>query len=327
MKVLITGILGFIGSHLAEKIVEGGYEVYGVARRVANRNMEVIGNIIRDVTLVSGDITDYVSIRNAIKTVTPDVVVHLAALSPVRDSFERPFEYQQANLLGTMNVAHALLELPDSQTRKLVAASTAEVYGLQEKEPLKENFYLRPTSPYAVSKAAADLYLQMMFHTYSLHGSILRPANSYGRKYDNSFMIEYLITEMLKGEKAYVGAPDSVRDYMHVDDHVKAYLLAIKNAKADGQIYNVGTGIGVSNRELAELVARKIGYDPMKIKFGSYPPGYPFRPSISDQPYIVLDATKIKNELNWSPQLNLSEGIDKTITYFKNHMLRKHKRP
>jgi GDP-mannose 4,6-dehydratase len=318
MKVLITGIFGFIGSHLAEKMVESGYEVYGVARRVANRNMEVIGNIIKDVTLVSGDITDYVSIRNAIRTVTPDFVIHLAALSPVRDSFERPFEYQQANLIGTMNVAHALLELPDAQTRKLVAASTAEVYGLQEKKPLKENFYLRPTSPYAVSKAAADLYLQMMFHTYDLHGSILRPANSYGRKYDNSFIIEYLVTQMLKGEKVYVGAPDSVRDYMYVDDHVRAYMLAVENAKADGQVFNVGTGIGVTNKELAELIGGKIGYDLKKIRFGSYPPGYPFRPSISDQPYIVLNAEKIKNELNWSPLLNLSEGIDKTITYFKN---------
>ena len=320
MKVLVTGILGFIGSHLAEKLVDSGYEVYGVARHVANRNMEVIGNIAKDITLVSGDITDYVSIRNATKAVTPDVIVHLAALSPVRDSFERPFEYQQTNLVGTMNVAHALLELPDPQTRKLVAASTAEVYGLQEKEPLNESFCLKPSSPYAVSKAAADLYLQMMFHTYGLHGTILRPANSYGRKHDVSFMVEYLVTQMLKGETVYIGAPDSVRDYMYVDDHVSAYLLAIKNAKADRQLYNVGTGIGVTNRELAELIAQKIGFDPNKIKFRSYPPGYPFRPFASDQPYIVLDATKIRNELNWAPKLNLSEGIDKTITYFRNRM-------
>jgi nucleoside-diphosphate-sugar epimerase len=312
--------LGFIGSHLAEKLVCNGDEVYGVVRRVANRNLEAIGKILKDITLVSGDITDYVSIRNAIKTVCPDAVVHLAALTPVRDSFERPFEYQQANFLGTMNVAHALLELPDSQTRKLVAASTAEVYGLQKKEPLRESLPLRPTSPYAVSKAAADLYLQMMFHTYSLNGSILRPANSYGRKFDTSFMIEYLITQMLRGEKICIGSPDSVRDYMYVDDHVNAYLLAIKDTKANGQVYNVGTGIGISNRKLAELVAQKIGYDQKKIKFGSYPSGYPLRPSISDQPYIVLDTAKIKKELNWSARVNLSEGIDQSISYFEKRM-------
>ncbi len=320
MKVLVTGILGFIGSHLAERLVNDGNEVYGVVRRVASRNMDVISKILKDIVLISGDITDYASIRNAIKTANPDVLIHLAALSPVRDSFERPFEYQQANLTGTMNVAHAMLELPDPLTRKIVVASTAEVYGLQEKAPLKETLSLKPSSPYAVSKAAADLYVQMMFNTFELHGSILRPANSYGRKFDNSFLVEYLVTQMLKDEDVYIGAPDSIRDYMYVDDHVNAYVLAISSKKADGQVFNVGTGIGISNKELAELVAQRVGYDKKKIKYGSYPPGYPFRPTISDQPYIVLDATKIKKTLNWSPVVSLSDGIDKTITYLKKQI-------
>jgi GDP-4-dehydro-6-deoxy-D-mannose reductase len=317
MKVLITGILGFIGSHLAEKLVNNGDEVYGIVRRVANRNLDAVGKILKDITLITGDITDYASTRNAIKTANPDVVIHLAALSPVRDSFERPFEYQQANLIGTMNVAHAMLELPDAQTRRILAASTAEVYGLQENQPLKESLPLKPSSPYAVSKAAGDLYLQMMFYTYELHGTVMRPANSYGRKFDNSFLIEYLVTQMLKGENVYIGAPDSIRDYMYVDDHINAYFLAIKSTKADGQVFNAGTGIGVTNRELAQMIADKIGYDRKKIKLGSYPPGYPFRPVISDQPYIVLDAAKIKRALNWSPHVNLSEGLDKVITYFR----------
>lgn len=317
MKVLVTGLLGFIGSHLAERLVDDGNEVYGFVRRVANRNFESVGRIARDITMISGDITDYSSTRNAIRTAKPDVVVHLAALSPVRDSFERPFEYQQANLVGTMNVAHAMLELPDPQTRKLIAASTAEVYGLQEEKPLKETLPLKPSSPYAVSKAAGDMYLQMMFHTFDLHGSVMRPANSYGRKFDNSFLIEYLVTQMLKGEEVYIGAPDSVRDYMYVDDHVNAYMLAIKKPKADGMVFNAGTGVGVTNKSLTELIADRLGYDRKKIRLGSYPPGYPFRPIISDQPYIVLDASKIKNTLGWSPTLVLSEGIDRVISYHR----------
>jgi GDP-mannose 4,6-dehydratase len=319
MKVLLTGILGFIGSHMAEKLVKEGHEVYGIVRRVANRNMAVIDNLLNDITLLSGDITDYASTRNAVRTANPDVVIHLAALSPVRDSFERPFEYQQANMVGAMNVAHALLELPDPQNRRMVAASTAEVYGLQENKPLKETVSLCPSSPYAVSKAAADLYLQMMFNSFDLHGSIMRPANSYGRKFDTSFVIEYLVTQMLKDATAYVGAPNSIRDYMHVDDHVNAYLLAIEDEKADGEIFNVGTGVGVSNRELTELIAKKIGFNMKKIKLGSYPPGYPFRPLASDQPYIVLDSTKIRKVLRWSPTVGLDEGIDKVIAYFKKH--------
>lgn len=314
---MITGILGFIGSHLAERLVDERYEVYGIVRRVANRNFEVIQRISKDLTLVTGDITDYVSIRNALKSVNPDVIVHLAALTPVRDSFERPFEYQQANLVGTMNVAHALLELPDPQTRRLIAASTAEVYGLQRKEPLKETLALRPNSPYAVSKAAADLYLQMMTHTCDLNCTVLRPANSYGRKFDTSFIIEYLVTQMLRDEKIYVGAPNSVRDYMYVNDHVNAYLHAIKNPTAKGHVYNVGTGLGTSNKELAEMAAELIGYDKKRIVFGSYPPGYPYRPSISDQPSIILDSSKIKEELGWRPTVSLNEGLDKVISYFK----------
>ncbi len=317
-KVLITGILGFIGSNLARRLVKDGYEVYGIARRVASRNLEVVGDLLSDITLVSGDVSDYVSIRNAVKTVNPDVIFHLAALSPVRDSFERPFEYQQANYIGTMNVAHSLLELQDPQTRKVIAASTAEVYGIQGNEPMKETLSLHPSSPYAVSKAAGDLYLQMMFISFGLNGTVLRPTNSYGRKFDTSFMIEYLVTQMLKGKKIYIGAPESVRDYMYVDDHVNAYVLAMKNAKANGQVYNVGTTIGVSNRELATLIAEKVGFDMRNVAMGSYPPGYPFRPQISDQPSIVLDSAKIKADLKWAPTVTLSEGLDKVIAYFQS---------
>jgi len=131
-------------------------------------------------------------------------------------------------------------------------------------------------------------------------------------------MMEEKIIHMLKGEKVYVGAPNSVRDYMYVDDHVNAYLLAIRNDRINGQVYNVGTGVGTSNKELAEMVAEKIRYDKRRIVFGSYPPGYPYRPPISDQLYIVLDSTKIKKELNWAPKVPLSEGIAKVISYFKS---------
>jgi GDP-mannose 4,6-dehydratase len=316
-RVLITGIMGFIGSHLAQKLVDENVEVYGVVRRVASRNMDVIHNLLQDITLISGDISDYVSILNAVKTANPDVIFHLAALSPVRDSFERPFEYQHANYIGTMNIAHSLLELQDPQTRKLIAASTAEVYGIQPNVPLKENLPLHPSSPYAVSKAAADLYLRMMFNSFNLNGTILRPTNSYGRKFDTSFIVEYIVTQMLKGQKVYIGSPGSVRDYMYVDDHVNSYMLSMTNANANGQVYNVGTGIGVSNKELAIMIANKVGFDEKNLVFGSYPPGYPYRPLISDQTSIVLDSTKIRKELGWKPTVSLAEGIDRVISYFR----------
>jgi GDP-4-dehydro-6-deoxy-D-mannose reductase len=318
-RALITGIMGFIGSHLAQKLVNEKIEVYGVVRRVASRNLDVLQNILPDITLISGEVSDYVSIRNAVKTANPDVIFHLAALSPVRDSFERPFEYQHSNYIGTMNIAHSLLELHDPQTRKLIAASTGEVYGTQSNEPLKETLPLHPSSPYAVSKAAGDLYLQMMFGSFNLNGTILRPTNSYGRKFDASFVVEYLVTQMLKGERVYIGSPDSVRDYMYVDDHVNGYLLSLKNKVANGQVYNVGTGIGVSNKELAIMIADKIGFDRKNIVLGSYPPGYPYRPLISDQSSIVMDATKIRKELSWKPTVTIAQGLEKVISYFRKN--------
>ncbi len=133
-------------------------------------------------------------------------------------------------------------------------------------------------------------------------------------------MIEYLITQMLKGERIYIGAPDSIRDYMYVDDHVNAYVLAMRNARAKGQVYNVGTTVGVSNKELALMIAKKISFDKKKIVTGSYPPGYPYRPLISDQTSIVLDSAKIRKDLNWTPKVPLDEGLDKVIAYFQQRV-------
>jgi dTDP-glucose 4,6-dehydratase len=185
-------------------------------------------------------------------------------------------------------------------------------------KPFKETLPLNPTSPYAVSKAAMDMYLRMAASAYSLNCTVLRPTNSYGRKFERGFIVEYLVTTMLSGARAYIGAPDSIRDYMHVADHVNAYLLTAEKQTAPGEVFNAGSGRGISNRELALLIAKIIGYDQGKITFGSYPPGYPMRPMPGEQPYIVLDASKITKELGWSMTVDLECGIKDTVTYWKN---------
>jgi len=316
-KVVITGITGFIGSHLAKKLVELGHSVYGVVRPSSPRTLEVFQDVSSDLVLITADLTDFMSISHALKTANPDYILHLAALTPVRLSFERPFDYEKVNYLGTMNVVHAIMELPDYKKRKLIAASTAEVYGLQtDKKPLTEDTPLEPNSPYAVSKVAADNYLQMAARVYNLNAIVLRPSNTYGRKFDKSFIVEYLITTMLKKEKVYVGAPDSIREYLYVDDHVNAYLLAMEKGEG-GQVYNIGTGKGVTNRVLAEKLARNLYYDSSRIVFGAYPPGYPLRPAVSDQPFIILNSTKARRKLGWRPQVSLNKGLEKTIKYWK----------
>jgi GDP-4-dehydro-6-deoxy-D-mannose reductase len=319
-RALVTGITGFIGSHLAEKLLQKGYDVMGLERPCASRDLRPIRHLLDDLTILTCDLTSYASVANAVRSADPQIIFHLGALSPVRYSFEHPFQYQETNLIGTINIAHSLLEMPDAKSRRLIAASTAEVYGIQERKPFKETLPLNPTSPYAVSKAAMDMYLRMASSAYSLNCTVLRPANSYGRKFETGFIVEYLITTMLRAARTYVGAPDSIRDYIHVDDHVNAYILAAEKQTASGEVYNAGSGRGISNKDLALLIAKIVGHDEGKITFGSYPPGYPMRPMQGEQPYIVLDPTKITNEVGWRATIDLEQGIRDTVAYWKNQL-------
>lgn len=317
-RVLITGVNGFIGSKLAEELVEKGYDVYGLMKYVTGRDNKSIEKLSKTIVTINGDIADYNSMIKIMKEVMPDYVIHLGALSPVRLSFELPFEFQNTNYIGTLNVAHALLQLPDFQSRRLVVASTAEVYGIQpEDKPFTENLPLLPSSPYSVSKAAMDMYIRMMMTNFNLNATVMRCTNTYGRRFGKGFMVEYILTEMLKGNKVYIGAPDSIRDYMYVDDHTSAYIKVMESDKGKGEVFNVGTGIGTNNKELAFMIADRLDFDKKNIIIGSYPPGYPYRPLSSDQPYLVLDASKIKSVLGWRPKTDIIGGLDKVIDFWK----------
>jgi nucleoside-diphosphate-sugar epimerase len=317
-RVLITGINGFIGSQLAEELIEKGYDVYGLVKYVVGRDIKPIQKMLDNIVIVNGDISHYTSISKILKELMPDYVIHLAALSPVRLSFELPFEYQYSNYIGTMNIAHSLLNLPDHESRRLVVASTAEVYGIQpDGTPFTEDMPLRPSSPYSVSKAAMDMYIRMMMTCYNLNATVMRCTNTYGRRFDKGFVAEYIITEMLKGNKVYIGAPNSIRDYMYVTDHTSAYIEAMENKKGKGEVFNAGTGIGTSNKELAFMIADKLGFDRKNVILGSYPPGYPHRPLVSDQTYLVLDASKIHDIIGWKAKVNLNDGLDKVIDFWK----------
>jgi nucleoside-diphosphate-sugar epimerase len=283
--------------------------------------LKPIEEILDSIVLLTADITDPMSVSQALESADPDYICHLAGLTPVRLSFEKPFEYERANYLGTMNIVHSAMRLPDYEKRKIILASTAEVYGFhdEQEKPLRESASLNPSSPYAISKAAADMYVRMASQVFNLNAVALRPVNTYGRTFETGFLVEYLVTSILRREKVYVGAPESVRDYMYVDDHVNAYIQAIKKGKK-GQAYNIGRGEEITNRFLAEKIAESIGYDRSKIVFGSYPPRYPLRPFGSDQPYIVLDSTKARLELDWSTHVDLDEGLEKTIDYWKSKL-------
>ena len=310
MSVLITGISGFIGSHLARELVEDGYDVYGMIRHVSRSSVRVLEPVLDKIRFIEGELTEFHSVRSVISSTSPRAVIHLGALTPVRYSFEDPFPYAKINFEGTMNVAHAILEV--SPNTRLVAASTAEVYGWQPHQPLLEDAKLNPSSPYAVSKTAADQYLRMAMKVYQLKATVLRCNNTYGRQGEKGFLVEYIIDAMMAGGPVYIGAPDHIRDYMLVDDHVDAYLRALRDENAAGEVFNVSPGNPVTNMQLAKKLGEIIGFKGRVVE-GSYPPGYPIRPASAENDYIVLDSQKIRSKLAWKPSVTLDEGLRRVV--------------
>jgi len=311
LNVLITGITGFIGSRLAARLVERGDDVYGLVRHSSERELRRIENIVPRIHLIEGDLVRFHSVLSAVETSDPNIVFHLGALTPVRLSFDDPYPYIGINFDGTVNLVHSIVR--QSPNTRLIAASTAEVYGWQlDARPIPETAILNPASPYAVTKAAADQYIQMANRIYHLRGTVMRPINSYGRVWESGFYTEYLISKMLKGETCYIGAPESIRDYMFAEDHVDAYLDVAKSEKAIGGVYNVSPGNPVTNAELAKKLSGLTSFKG-KLVFGSYPPGYPQRPQSQDPAYLVLDNARIGKEVGWHPHYSLDEGLKQTL--------------
>ena len=312
--ILVTGCTGFIGSRLTVRLVEKGYYVYALVRHTTRRDFTPLGEAVEKIRFIEGDLADFHSLESAVESCAPRIVVHLAALTPVRLSFDDPFPYLRVNTFGTCNLVHVLLER--APRARLIVASSAEVYGWQPSQPAKETASLHPSSPYGVSKAAADEYVQMAIRVYGLRGIVMRCNNTYGRTQDANFFTEYVIKSMLNGGPVYVGTPDHVRDYMYVDDHVNAYLLAMEKDTAVGNVFNVSPGNPLTNMALAREIARILDYDG-KIMEGSYPPGYPRRPGKVDTDYIVLDGSNVRSKLGWKPSVTLDEGLRRTIDLWK----------
>src|SRR2546428_12689117 len=254
-NVLVTGITGFIGSRLASKLVESNYDVYGFVRHTSERELSRLKPVLDRIHIIEGDLSRYHSVLSAVETSNPAIVFHLGALTPVRLSFDDPYPYITTNFDGTVNLVHAILK--ENPKTRLIAASTAEVYGWQDgKRPIREDDRLNPASPYAVTKSAADEYVQMANRVYHLKGTVMRPINSYGRTGESGFLVEYLVSKMLQGETCYIGAPDSVRDYMFAEDHVTSYVDAANSDQAIGRVYNVSPGNPVTNADLAKRLSK-----------------------------------------------------------------------
>ncbi|MBI4021204.1 MAG: GDP-mannose 4,6-dehydratase [Candidatus Aenigmarchaeota archaeon] len=311
-RILVTGATGFIGSELVKRLA-GEYEVHALVRTTSNRHaLDPITDALDRIEVRYGNLTDHSAMRKLVKDVSPHYLVHVGAATAVRHSFDNPMEFQETNHSATVNLVHAALDLPDF--KKFVFASTMEVYGWQDaRKPFSESLIPHPESPYAVAKLAAEEYVKMAGKAYGLPYLVSRACNTYGRKHATGFIVEYLVTSMLRGGPVYLGSPEAVRDLMYVDDHVNAYVAAI-TSKAKNEVVNFGTGNMVSMGDLAERIRELTGFTGKVIH--GFPPDYPPRPVVS--PFLSLDASKAQSLLGWAPQVPLDEGLERTVAFWKN---------
>ena len=306
MKILVTGATGFVGGHMVPRLLELGHEVYALERHVAGRYS--IDSQPRAV--VYCDLRDFFSVRNTLAEVQPDIVIHLAAISPVAYSYDHPQEVFSVNTSGTMNLAEACVrEVP--HLKQFLFAGSSEEYGIQTQFPINENATLRANSPYSASKISADMYLQYLLDAHGFPVTVLRPFNSYGRKHDTHFVVERIVTQLLKSQEVRLGDVSAKRDMIYIDDHVNAYLSCLNNSKAIGQTINFCTGKAVTIEELVNRIGNI-----MSVKPNILPNVTAQRPL--DIPILVGDNAKALNIVNWRPEFSLDEGLKLTVDYWSN---------
>jgi UDP-glucose 4-epimerase len=304
-RVLVTGGAGFIGSHVVDALIQAGYEVIVVDDLSRGHR----SNINPETKFYQVDIRSE-ELAPIFAHERPEYVNHHAAHIDLRRSLEDPLHDASANILGSINLLECCRRYG---VRKIIYASSVAVYGQPEHLPCDENHPIRPSSPYGASKYAVEPYLHIYRENHRLDFTILRYPNVYGPRQDplgEAGVVAIFSLQMLMGEQVRInGSGDQERDFLYVEDCVRANLLSME--KGSGEVYNLGTGKGTSINRLFEEMRRLTGYSHHPVH-GPPKPGEVFR--------ICLDANKASKELQWSPTHGLQEGLERTLAYFKEHL-------
>ncbi len=312
LPVLVTGITGFVGSSLAARLVSLDARVVGLVRDdVAGSNFHQLG-LDKAVTVLHGSLEDYPLLERTVNEYAIEVVYHLGAQTIVGTANRSPLSTFKSNIEGTWNLLEACRAHP--HIRAVVVASSDKAYGTHKELPYREDFLLNPEYPYDVSKACADLLARSYFRTYGLPVVITRFANIYGPGDLNfSRIIPDTIRSVLQGRNPVVrsdGTPE--RDYLYIDDATDLYiLLAERIAETKGEVFNAGHNKPVRVLDLVETILRLSGrmdLRPEVLGKGS------LHGEIDRQ---WLDGGKAKEQLGWEPQVELEEGLGRTIAWYR----------
>jgi NAD dependent epimerase/dehydratase len=313
-KVLVTGGGGFVGSHLVEELVRQGAKVTCFVRYTSNNSWGFLDTVdpllAKKVTIISGDLKDADSLREAMKGI--DIVFHLAAMIAIPHSYDMPRDAVETNIIGTFN---ALVAARDAKVKRFIHTSTSEVYGSAQYVPINEQHPLQGQSPYSASKIGADKIAESFYSAYGLPVTIVRPFNTYGPRQSARAVIPTIITQVLTRDKLKLGNLKTTRDFLYVKDSVRAYIDCAESDKTIGQTINFGTGVEISIEELAKQIMQIT-----KRKIPIIQEGQRLRPSKSEVMRLCADTKLAKQLLNWKPSYDLKSGLAETIDYIKDHL-------
>lgn len=300
MRVVITGGAGFQGSHLAEGCLKAGHEVT-ILNTFSEVSLDNINGFADDVNVVWGSITDPEIVEKTVRR--QDVVIHMAARINVDESISTPLSSVSVNVIGTCNI----LEAAKEHDVRLIFASSTEVYGSTSQKDANEKSEMRPHSPYAASKTAADRMCYAYGKTYGQDITIMRACNLFGPRQKSGkggAVIPIFVERALSGEPLIVnGSGEQRREYMHVSDLVQAYLLVLGRDDLSGETLNIGTKETPSIKEIAYFIAENLG---SSVEFG------PSRQGEVD--VLRLDSTKGRS-LGIKPQISFWDGLRQYIEW------------
>lgn len=312
MKIFVTGGAGFIGSHYVRTMLAGGYPGFETAQITVLDKLTYAGNLRNlpaahpRLTFVHGDIAD----AKLLSRVLPghDAVVHFAAETHVDRSLNGPAEFVRTNVLGTQVLLDACLRLG---VGTFVHVSTDEVYGSIEEGSWTEQEPLLPNSPYAATKAASDLMARAYWRSHGLDVRITRCSNNYGPHQHVEKLIPRFVTNLLSGQQVPLyGDGSNVREWLHVDDHCAAIQLVLERGRA-GEIYNIGSGESMTNREMTARLLELLDADWSMVRMVEDRKGHDYRYSVDD--------SKIRRQLGWCPRWRLREGLAATVAWYRDN--------
>ncbi|OLR90443.1 dTDP-glucose 4,6-dehydratase [Actinokineospora bangkokensis] len=314
MRVLVTGGAGFIGSHYVRQAVGGAYPTLADAEVVVLDKLTYAGNRANldpvagsdRLRFVEGDICDPEAVRAVMAGV--DLVVHFAAESHVDRSIMGAADFVITNVVGTQVLLQAAV---DAGVAKFVHVSTDEVYGSIEQGSWPETHPLEPNSPYSASKASSDLLARAFYRTHGLPVCVTRCSNNYGPYQFPEKVIPLFTTNLVDGKKIPLyGDGLNVRDWLHVDDHCHGIQLVADGGRP-GEVYNIGGGTELTNRELTTLLLQATGRDESAIE--------PVEDRKAHDRRYSVDITKISTELGYAPRVPFADGLAETVKWYQDN--------